>query len=92
MSTNQPLFSHSSGSGRGDRRHGGRPGNRLTRTSSSGFSDLFSEFTRHISPAFNHERPERSVQMRLYTMHKVSSIKIGFLDIYPTDISAVLLK
>ena len=30
----------------------------------------FSEFTRHISPAFNHERPERSVQMRLYTMHK----------------------
>ena len=29
-----------------------------------------SEFTRHISPAFNHERPERSVQMRLYTMHK----------------------
>ena len=31
---------------------------------------LFSEFTRHISPAFNHERPERSVQMRLYTMHK----------------------
>ena len=31
---------------------------------------IFSEFTRHISPAFNHERPERSVQMRLYTMHK----------------------
>ena len=30
----------------------------------------YSEFTRHISPAFNHERPERSVQMRLYTMHK----------------------
>ena len=30
----------------------------------------FSEFSRHISPAFNHERPERSVQMRLYTMHK----------------------
>lgn len=34
------------------------------------FSDLFSEFTKHISPAFNHERPDRSVQMRLYTMHK----------------------
>ena len=33
-------------------------------------SDLFSTFTRHISPAFNHERPDRSVQMRLYTMHK----------------------
>ena len=33
-------------------------------------TDLFSTFTRHISPAFNHERPDRTVQMRLYTMHK----------------------
>ena len=47
---------------------------RLFRGSSSGFSDLFSEFTKHISPAFNHERPERSVQMRLYTMHKVNCL------------------
>ena len=40
------------------------------RNSSNYLSDLFSEFTKHITPAFNHERPDRSVQMRLYTMHK----------------------
>ena len=33
-------------------------------------TDLFSNFTKHISPAPSHERPERSVQMRLYTMQK----------------------
>ena len=39
----------------------------------SGFNhlnDLFSEFTKHIAPSYHHERPERSIQMRLYTMHK----------------------
>ena len=44
----------------------GHAGNQASVT----MSDLFSSFTRHISPAFNHERPDRSVQMRLYTMHK----------------------
>ncbi len=28
------------------------------------------QFTKHISPSYHHERPERSVQMRLYAMHK----------------------
>lgn len=39
----------------------------------SGFNhlnDIFSEFTKHIAPSYHHERPERSIQMRLYTMHK----------------------
>ena len=44
----------------------GQGGNQASAT----MSDLFSSFTRHISPAFNHERPDRSVQMRLYTMQK----------------------
>lgn len=34
------------------------------------FSDLFSEFNKYIAPAPQHDRCERSVQMRLYTMHK----------------------
>ncbi|XP_034244090.1 transmembrane protein 181 [Thrips palmi] len=34
------------------------------------FSDYFSEFNRYIAPAYHHDRCERSVQMRLYTMHK----------------------
>lgn len=41
-----------------------------TSRTSSFFGDVFSAFARHISPAYNHERPDRSVQMRLYTMHK----------------------
>lgn len=60
---NQPLF------GPGGQGHHGSSRNRV-REGFNHFSDLFSEFTKHISPAFNHERPERSVQMRLYTMHK----------------------
>lgn len=36
----------------------------------SQFSDLFSEFNRYIAPAYHHDRCERSVQMRLYSMHK----------------------
>lgn len=34
------------------------------------FSDLFSEFSRFIAPAYHHDRCERSVHMRLYSMHK----------------------
>lgn len=40
------------------------------RNALSQFSDLFSEFNRYISPAYHHDRCERSVQMRLYSMHK----------------------
>lgn len=36
----------------------------------SQFSDLFSEFGKYIAPTYYHDRCERSVQMRLYTMHK----------------------
>lgn len=36
----------------------------------SQFSDLFSEFNKYIAPAYHHERCERSVQMRIYSMHK----------------------
>lgn len=34
------------------------------------FNDIFSHFARYIAPAYHHERPERSIQMRLYTLHK----------------------
>lgn len=34
------------------------------------FSDFFSEFTRYIAPTYRHDRCDRSVQMRLYTMNK----------------------
>ena len=57
---NQPLF----GPG------GDRGSSHKFKNGFNHFGDLFSEFTKHIAPAFNHERPERSVQMRLYTMHK----------------------
>lgn len=40
------------------------------RNSLAQFSDLFSEFNKYIAPAPQHDRCERSVQMRLYTMHK----------------------
>nr|CAD7443743.1 unnamed protein product [Timema bartmani] len=40
------------------------------RNALSQFSDLFSEFNRYIAPAYHHDRCERSVQMRLYSMHK----------------------
>ncbi|XP_034939460.1 transmembrane protein 181 [Chelonus insularis] len=36
----------------------------------SQFSDLFSQFNRYIAPAYHHDRCERSVPMRLYSMHK----------------------
>nr|CAI5828427.1 unnamed protein product [Callosobruchus analis] len=40
------------------------------RSGLSQFSDIFSEFDKYIAPAYHHDRCERSVQMRLYTMHK----------------------
>ncbi|XP_076239497.1 transmembrane protein 181 isoform X2 [Calliopsis andreniformis] len=36
----------------------------------SQFGDLFGEFNKYIAPAYHHDRCERSVQMRLYSMHK----------------------
>ncbi|XP_064473067.1 transmembrane protein 181-like [Ornithodoros turicata] len=36
----------------------------------SHFGFLFSKFGKYIAPAYYHDRCERSVQMRLYTMHK----------------------
>ncbi|KAG1671101.1 Transmembrane protein 181 [Nymphon striatum] len=40
------------------------------RSTLSQFSDVFSEFGKYIAPAYHHDRCERSVHMRLYTMHK----------------------
>lgn len=40
------------------------------RNTLSQFSDLFSEFNKYIAPAYHHDRCERSVHMRLYSMHK----------------------
>ncbi|XP_038222945.1 transmembrane protein 181 [Zerene cesonia] len=40
------------------------------RNTLSQFSDLFSEFNKYIAPAYHHDRCERSVQMRVYSMHK----------------------
>ncbi|XP_046655342.1 transmembrane protein 181-like [Daphnia pulicaria] len=40
------------------------------RNQMSQFCDLCSEFSRFIAPAYHHDRCERSVQMRLYSMHK----------------------
>ena len=48
----------------------GSGGQDSVRSGFNHFSDLFSEFTRHIAPSYHHERPERSIQMRLYTLHK----------------------
>lgn len=42
----------------------------------SQFSDLFSEFNKYIAPAYHHDRCERSVQMRLYSMHKREFVMI----------------
>nr|CAG4651694.1 EOG090X03I5 [Triops cancriformis] len=40
------------------------------RNASSQCCDLFGEFSRYVAPAYHHDRCERSVQMRLYSMHK----------------------
>nr|SVE76910.1 EOG090X03I5 [Daphnia lumholtzi] len=40
------------------------------RNQMSQFCGLCSDFSRFIAPAYHHDRCERSVQMRLYSMHK----------------------
>ncbi|CAG0881490.1 unnamed protein product [Cyprideis torosa] len=47
-------------------------------------SDLFSQFSKHISPAYNHDRCERSVPMRLYSMQKreFALVVLAFLAVY----------
>lgn len=51
------------------------------KNSLSQFSDLFSEFNRYIAPAYHHDRCERSVHMRLYSMQKREFVMVflGFL-------------
>lgn len=48
------------------------------------FSDVFSEFSRHLAPAYHHDRCERSIHMRLYSMHKREfvSVFLGFLTCF----------
>ncbi|CAB0033201.1 unnamed protein product [Trichogramma brassicae] len=46
------------------------------RNALSQFSDLFSEFNKYIAPAYHHDRCERSVNMRLYSMHKREFVMI----------------
>ena len=44
------------------------------------FSDVFSQFTKHIAPAFNHERPERSVQMRSVSNFRQQRVRNKFFE------------
>ncbi|XP_050534348.1 transmembrane protein 181 [Daktulosphaira vitifoliae] len=48
----------------------------IVRSLVSQFNDLFSDFNRYISPAYHHDRCERSVHMRLYSMNKREFIMI----------------
>ncbi|KAL5282824.1 TMEM181 family protein [Megaselia abdita] len=50
----------------------------------SQFSDLFSEFNKYIAPAYHHDRCERSVHMRLYSMNKQEFVVvlIGFFTCF----------
>ncbi|KAF7393944.1 hypothetical protein HZH68_010763 [Vespula germanica] len=54
----------------------------------SQFSDLFSEFNKYIAPAYHHDRCERSVQMRLYSMHKREFVMVfvGFFACFGLSI------
>lgn len=54
------------------------------KSSLSQFSDLFSEFNRYIAPAYHHDRCERSVHMRLYSMHKREFVMVflGFFTCF----------
>lgn len=54
------------------------------KNSLSQFSDLFSEFNKYISPAFFHDRCERSVHMRMYSMHKREFVMVflGFFTCF----------
>ncbi|XP_060526365.1 transmembrane protein 181 [Cylas formicarius] len=49
------------------------------RNALSQFSDIFSEFDKYIAPAYHHDRCERSVQMRLYSMHKREFVLVFIL-------------
>ncbi|ENN81969.1 hypothetical protein YQE_01680, partial [Dendroctonus ponderosae] len=49
------------------------------RNALSQFSDIFSEFDKYIAPAYHHDRCERSVQMRLYSMNKREFVMIFIL-------------
>lgn len=49
------------------------------RTTLSQFSDLFSEFNKYIAPAYHHDRCERSVPMRIYSMHKGECVMVFFV-------------
>lgn len=51
------------------------------RNSLSQFSDLFSEFNKYIAPAYHHDRCERSVHMRLYSMNKREFV-LSFLALF----------
>lgn len=48
------------------------------------FTDLFSEFNTNIAPAHHHDRCERTVHMRLYTMKKREfvGVLLGFLTCF----------
>ncbi|XP_050428241.1 transmembrane protein 181 [Adelges cooleyi] len=48
----------------------------IVRNLVSQFNDLFSDFNRYISPAYHHDRCERSVHMRLYSMNKREFVMI----------------
>ncbi|XP_011499430.1 PREDICTED: transmembrane protein 181 [Ceratosolen solmsi marchali] len=41
-------------------------------------SDIFSEFNKYLAPAYHHDRCERSVSMRLYSMHKREFVVVVF--------------
>lgn len=56
----------------------------------SQFSDLFSEFNKYIAPAYHHDRCERSVQMRLYSMHKREFVMV-FVAFFACFVLAVFI-
>lgn len=60
------------------------------RNTLSQFSDLFSEFNKYIAPAYHHDRCERSVHMRLYSMHKREFVMV-FLAFISCFVLATLI-
>lgn len=67
-------------------------GGLLTRIRSSltSFSDLFSEFNKYIAPAYHHDRCERSVHMRLYSMNK-SEFVMAIMAFFACFILAIFI-
>ncbi|XP_053397085.1 transmembrane protein 181-like [Mercenaria mercenaria] len=45
----------------------------------SQFSDVFSAFGKYIAPSYKHDRCERSVQMRLYSLNKRQFVMVFFI-------------